>query len=348
MAACGTAAWAVQQQEPVPDNPVTQGVRRPRFANINGQVFVAEGRQLEEPVEVRLLEDNGLVRDYAYTFGSGDFKFESVPTDGLYYIEIELEGFEPIRERVDATNIALGSSLTFVLRPAAEEPTELDAPADRVVDVRRLQAEIPDEARRLYERSRRETDDGEHQTALELLEAALDLAPDYFEALNNLGGQYLRFGRYAEAELTLLRAHELEPNSPAPLLNLGALYSAGGDSLNRAGQIEAAEASYAKAVQALAQATLLDPSSAETSAYLGVALYRTGDFGAAEQLLSRALEIDRELHDARLSLVSVYARLGNLEAAREQAAIFEEMHPDSPQLSVLDDILGGMEDEIDR
>ena len=154
----------------------------------------------------------------------------------------------------------------------------------------------------------------------------------------------MRLERYSDAEQVLRRAHELDPNSPTPLVNLGSAYSMEGDSLTRAGEAEAARDSYAKAVQVLAQATLLDPTSAPTSEYLGMALYRSGRFGASEQLLLRALELDPERHDARLSLVNVYTRLGNLESAVEHADLFFELHPDSPQTAALESIL----EEIDR
>ena len=67
-------------------------------------------------IEVRL-ESQAYERvAFAYTEGTGEFSFRgvSVRPSQTYYIVIELEGFKPVRERLD-DGLGLGSRVTIFL-----------------------------------------------------------------------------------------------------------------------------------------------------------------------------------------------------------------------------------------
>jgi Flp pilus assembly protein TadD len=332
---------------------VPDGLVRSPFVEVRGQVFVNRARQLTDPIEIRLTEQSGIVRDYGGAFGSGHFVFRDVPSTGVFYIDIEVEGFEPIHYRLDGAELAVGPFLTFILR--STEPIveiERDETGEggglEIVDLTELQTEIPDEARDAYEDAMNAAGEGDHSRAVEGLLSALEHQPAYFEARNNLGVQYLMLGRVVEAEAAFRHARELSPNSAKPLLNLGTLYIQVGDRLSQSGDVDAALARYREAVAVLDEAIIKDPLTPETSYYSGVALYKTGEYDASEAVLYRALDLDPQYHQARLVLVNVYTRLGLLSDALAQADRFIELNPTSPQRAALEEIVGQIEAAIDR
>ena len=70
-----------------------------------------------------------------------------------------------------------------------------------------------------------------------------------------LGGEYVRSGRYRDAEAMLDRARNLNPNDPLPLTNLGILYLKQGERLEFVAAVKADSGSdgplifYDKAVE---------------------------------------------------------------------------------------------------
>lgn len=340
--------------EPAPGAPPgfePRGFVRSPFVEIRGQVFVDRPRQLTDPIEIRLLEESGIIRDYAGAFGSGHFIFKEVPSTGKYYIDINVDGFEPVHYLVANTELAVGPFLTFILK--STEPIVSAVRVEKsdelpVVDLTQLQVEIPEEAQEAYDQASQMASLGDHEGAIAQLEKAVSLEPAYFEAQNNLGAQYLTLGRNADAEAALERARELNPNSAKPLLNLGVLYVQEGDRAGQAGDEDQAEERFVKAVEVLDEAILKDPLSAQTSYYLGTALYKTGQYEESEAVLYRALDLDPDFHQARIVLINVYNRLGQLDSALEQADAFIQGSPNSPQRVGVEQMKQRIQAALDR
>lgn len=61
---------------------------------------------------------------------------------------------------------------------------------------------------------------GETEKALELYKKALEIAPDFYDAYNNMAGIYGGQGRYQEAYECFRKAHELNPVRPNPVYGL--------------------------------------------------------------------------------------------------------------------------------
>ena len=62
------------------------------------------------------------------------------------------------------------------------------------------------------------------QSAADYLQKAIDLRPDYPEALNNLGVLFVRAKNYASAEAQFKTCIRVAPNFDQPYLNLARLY----------------------------------------------------------------------------------------------------------------------------
>jgi tetratricopeptide (TPR) repeat protein len=213
--------------------------------------------------------------------------------------------------------------------------------------VRQLEAEISSEARREYNLALQNIAAGDSRTARTHLEKAVELAPDYYDALNKLGVEYLRAGQYRKAEAILDRAHGINPNDPLPLTNLGILHFQEGEALAHAGS-DGVEASYRKAVDLFEKALRLDPLSPRTNFHLGTALYKIGDYERAESLLINALAQDGQMHEARLTLLNIYTRQRRYDDALKQISAYLQANPDSPQRKQLEALRIQIESSLRR
>ena len=66
--------------------------------------------------------------------------------------------------------------------------------------------------------------EGRYMQAIDNLEKAVKLQPDYAVGYANLGGMYTKLGRYEQAEQSLERARNLAPERPSIHRRLGELY----------------------------------------------------------------------------------------------------------------------------
>jgi tetratricopeptide (TPR) repeat protein len=227
-----------------------------------------------------------------------------------------------------------------------------EEPGTLAVDVRQLLAEIPDEAREAYDEAVGLLENGERPEGIALLERAVALAPDYYEALNRLGVEYFAQGRFRDAEAVITRAADLNRNDPVPLMNLGVLRYHEGRSLEdreAEGPPNEAEGdsstSFQQAVEAFEATLRLEPTSATAAYYLGMSLHKTGNPERAEGLLLEALDRDPSLSDARLTLIGIYLEQDRRAAALEQITAYLDESPEAANRESLEQIRDTLEAE---
>lgn len=149
---------------------------------------------------------------------------------------------------------------------------------------------------RLEQASLRLAEDGKHAEAAKLLEERVALSPRNPMIWNDLGNQYAAAGELDKALAALKRAHQVDPEYPLPLYNLG-LYT-----LERCRQLEADHSSDA-AVRATAkeaieyfQASLArDPGNAACHQSIADAYRRVKDTQQAGAHMVEALRLDPTL-----------------------------------------------------
>src|SRR6185503_9675028 len=91
----------------------------------------------------------------------------------------------------------------FLNKPAVEfrdRPTGLDAADPDVVDVGQMKENFPKKAVQNYEKALEEKSKGRNESAVKLLEEAVQIAPSFFHAHNNLGILYHFFNDTATTE----------------------------------------------------------------------------------------------------------------------------------------------------
>ena len=170
----------------------------------------------------------------------------------------------------------------------------------------RLAREHPKIALYPYWLARLDYDDQKFAAAVQKLNQALRLAPDFMKAHDNLGLCLEALGNYDRAIASYKEAIRLnriqKPSSAWPPLNLGIL-------LLKLGKRVEAE-------KYLRESLRYDPNFAEPHYRLGLALEREGKLPEAISAFTRAAGLDPTYPEPEYALARVYRRSGSMAKAR--------------------------------
>ena len=308
LAATNTTAASAQGSLPTVEGKIRYQTRAP------GREFLIE-----------LQTQDRRVIQTARIRGDNDFRFQGL-ISGEYYIHIDVEGFEEVQQSFE---IRGGPTYVNVLLRekiggTASGRGGFAGGNPNLVDIEALAAKHPEEAVEEYEKSLEDVRKGDTNRAIDRLEKSLRLAPDFFQARNNLGIQYQKLRRYEDAESEFRQAHALNRNEAQPLINLGNLWLVQDD--------------FRPAATVLREAVRLDPTSAPALYYLGSALYKTAAFQEAEGALVRAIELDPRSSQARLMLVNVYMQEEKYQQALAQLNVYLEDSPDGDERKAVEEL----------
>lgn len=310
---------------------------------LEGRVLLRTGQQ-PPLMEVRLERDAGVWMTSAYTDSNGEFAFTDLVIDFAGVTRLTLvvsyEGFRTVRHEVHPLEIAcnFGALVLFLERAPPPEADGERPDGAPTVGLQQLLAEIPDEAVEELDQAVALLEDGGGPEVITHLENAVQLAPNYYDALNKLGVEYLKAGRLPEAEEVLARASALNPSDPRPLVHLGQVkYQTGLQSV-RSGDAPSAALAFREAADIFQTSVRLDPLEAEPAFLLGLALYELRNYASAELALLEALALDPSFSDARLALINVFTRQQLYDEALAEIAAFLEDSPDSPRRGAVEAI----------
>ena len=281
---------------------------------IRGQIIVPTAHASER-ILVQLQKSDGPSVGRVYSDPEGNYQFSGL-SPGIYIILVNVEGYDEVRLEVAVGRGIMGSKTVNIPLREVEKLVVVRAPgaSDEIIDVAELGRNFPRKAVQDYEKAIDEIHKGNPQKAIELLAAALKLAPDFYSAHNTLGTLYQRASRFHEAEDEYRQARELNPKSPAPLVNLGSLYI--DEAAAQAGDRAAAGKILDDALDILEESLKMD-RSATAYYFLGVANYRSSFYEEAEYNLKRALALNAHMPASRLMLANVYMKQRNWRSALE-------------------------------
>jgi Flp pilus assembly protein TadD len=286
--------------------------------NIAGQIRLVDGGFPSERIRVTL-EGRGLVVDVTYGDSEGRFGFNNL-LPNAYWVVIETEGYQPVRLQAVVNPATMQTNIVHVVlrRKPDEKPRgSPDGPpgtnAD-IVDVAELKKKFPPGVIKEFEGGKKAEQRGKMDAAVRLYEAALQEAPDFYPALNNLGIRHLQKGDVKAAEAEFRRVIELNQNGSQGYFNLGnVLYMTQRNE---------------EAKRTLEAGLRLSPSNALGHYLNGLVLARLGDFNAAEEQLKTARALNPRMPQVTISLATLYLQSGR---EPEAAAMFEAFLKEFPK-----------------
>lgn len=248
--------------------------------------------------------------------GKGRFRFRRL-APGSYTVHVFLPGRGEARRTV---NVA--GAVTEAVIPLEESAEGAVRAAERTAKVSVRELKIPGKARAAYVAAQKKLGRRDTSGAVAELERALELAPGYTDARNNLGTIAYQSGRYPEAERHFREALAHDPGAYAPTVNLGGVLL----NLNRAEEARRYN-EYAVRQQ---------PSDPLAQAQLGMTHAALGNFEQAERHLLEAIRLDpAHFSNPQLVLARLYLERGDRAASAGQIEDFLRVHPEWPGAAAL-------------
>ena len=306
-----------------------------RTASIDGTIILPTNQPVER-YEVLLLAKDGEQRlASSFTNLSGRFHFGNIPA-GTVDVVVRIEGFEEERVPVQLSANA-SATVNMILTPKANIAVNANASESNVVDIVDLTRKYPGKAVDDFQKAVESRRKGETDKALTLLEGAVKLAPDFYDAHNLLGTVYQSMDRYRDAEKQYNLSRDLNSKSVVPLLNLASLYLQEAEANKDEGPFVTG-VMFDDSLHVLQDAVRLDPRNAITCYLIGVTFYRAHSYRIAEESLKEALNIDRRMAAARQVLTNVYIRQRRWKDALDQIDVYLAENPAAPDRSQMEAI----------
>ena len=184
--------------------------------------------------------------------------------------------------------------------------------------VRANQLSISDKAQREYDEARKALARHDSAAATQHLQRAVELAPEFSEAWNEMGTVAYQTGQFARAEECFRESLRLDPQAFEPLVNLGGVLI----TLHKVDE----------AWRYNGYAVLARPDDALANSQMGLTYFEMGSFDLAIRHLEKARLIDpAHFSHPQLVLAEIHLRRGEKAAAAEALEDFLAHHPDWPQ-----------------
>ena len=180
------------------------------------------------------------------------------------------------------------------------------------------QLAIPESAEHEYDAAQKDLEKRDTSAAIRHLERAVQIAPTFATAWNNLGTISYQTRNFARAEECFRKALRQDPTMYEPLVNLGGVL------INLHKLDEALDLNV--------HAVLVRPNDALANSQLGMTYFAVGNFDASAKYLERARKIDpAHFSHPQLYLAEIHLRQGKTSAAADDLEDFLAQHPDYPE-----------------
>lgn len=245
------------------------------------------------------------------TDGAGRFRFTKLEP-GQYTVAAFSPGYGERRVTVDVGPSTVDSKGRYEVTVRLDEDAHVGAGAS----VTAVELAVPDNARREYAEAQRRLAARDVRGATEHLERALEIAPRFAAAWNNMGTIAYQTREYPKAEIYFRKSLQADPNAYEPLVNLGGVLL----TLGRSDE----------AYQFNLYSVLKRPADALANSQLGMNYLALGKLDLAQKYLLEARRLDpAHFSHPQLSLAEVYLRRGERAKAVDMLEEFLRYHPDA-------------------
>jgi tetratricopeptide (TPR) repeat protein len=289
---------------------------------IEGRITTIDNKSLVN-IRVFLLNDGYGQKGMVYTDGSGRFYFRNLGI-GNYYVQVEPAGtgYERQSQRVEVSPYAPAGGggetfrIDFVLKPEkgfkpSGNGEEATPGALNVV----FAQDVPSAAKAAYELGEQSLKKNDLKNAEVNLTKAIEIFPDYYDALELLGSEYVKHNYFDAAAPLLNHAVQVNKNGWHSYYGLGV------------SQLELGQ--RREGIEALRRAVGLNPKSINASMRLGLELAKDDQYTeeAIKALSSVTSLAGKRLPDAYLALASLYSKNKQYEQSADALQAYLQAVP---------------------
>jgi Tfp pilus assembly protein PilF len=179
------------------------------------RVLMPGGATCRPGTEVLLLNNGGMRMADVFTNGQCTVQVNNLPA-GTYRAVVSAPGFESTN--VDGITVdSTGAHGVDVMMRAANDHQQVSGSAP----ISAAELKVPDGARKEFEKATELMTNEKWDKAVQKLNAALTIYPQYPDAYNNLGVVYSRLNQRAQEKDALLKAISIDDHFAPALVNLG-------------------------------------------------------------------------------------------------------------------------------
>lgn len=291
-------------------------VRGQTIYEIEGTVYGPDSKAIANVV-MSLQNHAGAQVDQDITKSDGRYRFSGVVA-GVYYISVKAAepGIQPQLQRIELINA--GVNLTNFSKERVDFTLRRTPNADAPPVVGTLFAQaIPPAAEKEFVSAVNSISKGEKDEAIHKLKAALEIFPQYFLALQQLGLLYVETEKDQQAIEPLKKAIAINPKSAQSHLGLGMAYV----NLDR----------VSDGVSELNTTLGLDSRLFNAHLYLGIALSTMGKLADAEKSFKEAYAVGgTQARAAHLYLASIYDKRKEYQKAIDELETYLRENPKAP------------------
>jgi tetratricopeptide (TPR) repeat protein len=296
--------------------------------SISGQVWDPFNNPVVN-IDVELMNELSMTVARQRTATGGRFLFSNVAA-GTYKVRILTTGTNYLEQAQDAsvnTNGGIGSDNVYLDIHLKFDPRKINTGnADGLAEPVFVQEGIPSEARELFKKAVKLLAE-KNDAGLAELEKAVKISPDYYDALNRLGEEYVRRKKYVESLPFLVKAIDVNRRSYNGFFNLAfACFQ-----LNQKDE----------AVKAAQAAAILKPDSIGAQLLLGTILRTYGKYIEAEKTLLKAKKLTQKTPVAEVhwQLALLYNKTGRNKESAAELEEFLKIEPNSSDKKEIQELI---------
>ena len=319
--------WAL-----VPPGQLAAQANQGQTANMVGAMHLDRGAAPDARIEVTL-QTHGLFVANSFTDGNGNFSFGNLDA-GLYHVVVNDEKYEPVDIQVEVNPLfSTMNRVVVTLRPKQAEKSKDEKAVSggnpNLVSPAEYRAHYPKDALKQFEQGVKAERKNKREEALRHYQRAVELAPQFYAARNNLGLAYMAQSDFPKARQQFEKVIGINPADTEAYFNLGNVYLLT-NNLQQAGQT-------------IQEGLQRQPDSAFGKFLLGSVYSRTGNQQGAEKLFTDCLRLDPSMYKAHLALVNLYLQEQRKEDAIAQLRAFLKDAPADPMAAQVKQVLKRLE-----
>jgi tetratricopeptide (TPR) repeat protein len=293
---------------------------------ISGQVWDPYNNPVSD-IYVELINGNysSVARQRTY---AGRYVFRGI-AEGNYQVKVLTTGTDYLEQTQDAQIINLdrrnSSDSVYIDFRLKFDPRKIALGSGGVPEETFVQDGISNEARKHYRKGGEMLSDKKDK-GLDEIEQSLQISPNYFDALNRLGTEYVKRKDYLKAVQYLIKAIDINQRSYSSFYALAfAAYQ-----MNR----------IPEAVEAARAATIIKPGLVNGQWLYGTVLRINGNYEKSEKALLQAKKLSKiPLPEIHWQLALLYNKLDRNKEAVAELEYYLKIQPELPNKKDVQDLI---------